>query len=215
MNRSEAEQAVWARWSEAINQDGCAMRIEPSLTEEYVWGWVVYVGPERRAELKRSWLYEKYACDHSGRSTPVGTKGLEFALKALGVIQPGDFAGLSRAQQDELWERLHRFTRLPAPVRAWDDPHDQEVITVREIAAGRQFVTRVIRDGAPDWGGIGGWQFLGEEEPTETSIAAIDKTTLLASDPTLAAITDLPVGYRAYRSVVGGCWTRVKLSRPT
>jgi hypothetical protein len=133
---------------------------------------------------------------------------LEFALRALGLVPPGDLAGLSPAERNERWDRLHRFTRLPAPVRPWDDPHDTVVLTLREIVSGQQHVTLVIRDGAPDSGGIGGWQFLGSDGLVEDSITIISKTALLTLDPTLAEIIDLPVGFRARRFAVGESWVR-------
>jgi hypothetical protein len=60
MTREDGERRVWDWWSRATQAGtSCEMRIEPSLTEEYEWGWVVAIGPARRAELRRPYLYER------------------------------------------------------------------------------------------------------------------------------------------------------------
>lgn len=184
------------------------MRVEPALTEEYTWCWVVYLGPERRSEMKRPCLFDRYACDRAGDSVPVDTKGLDRALQLLRVIQDVDWAGLSNAEQAARSASLHQFTRIPPPVRAWDDPHDTVVVTIREVVSGQSLILFVRRDPALDWGGIGGWQFFDARGPTEESLAIITKTELLALDPTMAEISNLPIGWQAHRPAPGESWFR-------
>jgi hypothetical protein len=92
------------------------------------------------------------------------------------------------------------------PERSWDDPVDIAVTTVPEIVSGQRPVLVVIRD-AGIGGGLGGWQFLDGENSIQPPVA-IAKSDLLALDPTLKEVTDLPVGWLASRSAPDQPWVR-------
>lgn len=112
MTREEAEDQVWREWGEISASPtglGCPVRVGPSLTEGYVWGWVVTLVPVRREECRRPCIFDKYAvAPGKGMSYPVGTKGLEHTLRCLGVISDHDFRGLLPDERQALWDRQMR-----------------------------------------------------------------------------------------------------------
>src|SRR4051794_31778870 len=83
----------------------------------------------------------------------------------------------------------------PAPARAWDDPLDIAVTTVAEVANGERPVLIVVRD-AGVGGGLGGWQMYDGQDLFGRSPVCVAKPELMALDPTLAEVTDLPVGWQ-------------------
>jgi hypothetical protein len=104
------------------------------------------------------------------------------------------------------------FGISPAAPRhaAWDDPVDIAALTLPAIAAGQQPVLVVSHDlGLGD--GLGGWVFLGGEGTAGEQPTAIAKVELLKLDPTLAEVTDLPVGWQATREAPGKPWRRERL----
>jgi uncharacterized protein (TIGR02996 family) len=88
VTRVEAERRVWELWgSVAQRRMGCEMLVEPELSKEYVFGWVVFLAPVRREDYPPSDPftyndpYGRFAIERcEGISTPVGTKGLWEAL---------------------------------------------------------------------------------------------------------------------------------------
>jgi hypothetical protein len=110
MTREEAEQLVWADWGDIAQEDmGCELRIEPTLTEEYEWGWVIYLAAVRPEECRHQYPYDRYACERrEGKSIPVGTKGLEDALVCLGLAE---WEGLSETEFKAMWSRLLKRCR--------------------------------------------------------------------------------------------------------
>jgi hypothetical protein len=110
MTGEDAEHQVWERWREVAEHCmGCAMRVEPSLTEEYEWGWVVYLAPVWREECRRNYPYDRYACERQeGRSTPVGTKGVKEAIVRLGVVTEADWRERPASEVAAMWNRLMR-----------------------------------------------------------------------------------------------------------
>jgi hypothetical protein len=92
MIREEAEDAVWREWGEVSASEfglGCAVRIDTSRTEEHEWGWVVTFVPVRREECRRHSILRCYAiASETGRSYPVGSKGLDHTLRQMGVLPP-------------------------------------------------------------------------------------------------------------------------------
>lgn len=88
MTRRDAERLVEREWGEvAASPHGldCAVRVEPSMTEEHGWGWVVYLVPVRWDDCRTPCKVDRYAVSRSGRTYPVGSKGLGHALNRLGV----------------------------------------------------------------------------------------------------------------------------------
>lgn len=64
------------------------------------------------------------------------------------------------------------------------------------------FVSHDAEDGA--------WQFHADEEPVESEASIISLEEILALDATLAALADLPAGWRAWRSSKDDPWHREK-----
>jgi len=91
----------------------------------------------------------------------------------------------------------------PAAAPDWFDPLNIAVTTTSEVLEGTLPVLVVIRDPGP-----GGWQFLDGESTEGREPVAISKMDLLKLDPTLAEVTDLPIGWSAERDRVGGTWRR-------
>jgi hypothetical protein len=90
----------------------------------------------------------------------------------------------------------------------WANRLDPIVTTVTEIAAGKRPVLLVLHDE-----GHGGWQFYDGLDVTDRSPTFIPKDVILATDTTLAAVTDLPVGWKARRAAVGEQWFREPYSQ--
>ncbi len=77
------------------------------MTEEYEWGWVVFLGPVRREELRRQYPYDRFACEQrTGQSVPVGTKGLEQALLLLNIVSESDCCDGTPNEIGAIWTRL-------------------------------------------------------------------------------------------------------------
>ena len=53
-----------------------------------------------------------------------------------------------------------------------------------------------------------GWQFLGSDTPTEADAMIVGLAEMLAIDPSLDALADLPVGWHAWREHAEDIWTR-------
>ncbi|HJZ93689.1 MAG TPA: hypothetical protein VKE40_22630 [Gemmataceae bacterium] len=81
---------------------------------------------------------------------------------------------------------------------------------MEDVAFGRHPVLVVIRDEGVG-GGLGGWQFYDGNDVSSRPPVAIAKPDPLKIDPSLAEITDLPVGWRATRSGKGQPWIRERL----
>jgi hypothetical protein len=108
MTREEAEKRVWDKWSYAEQHNmRCELQIEPTLTEEYEWGWVIFLAPVRREECTHRYPFRRFACERQGgRSAPVGTKGLQWSLQYLGLVTESDLHGRSQPEVKEIWKRF-------------------------------------------------------------------------------------------------------------
>src|SRR5262249_10286630 len=90
---------------------------------------------------------------------------------------------------------------------AWDDPVDIAALAVPEVASGQKPALLVAHDlGLGE--GLGGWLFLDGDDTAGREPTGIAKVDLLKMDPTLAEVTDLPVGWQARREGPGKPWTR-------
>lgn len=76
------------------------------------------------------------------------------------------------------------------------------VITTARVLAGSPIV--MVSHDAND----GGWQFLcgTTNDPADGRIVHLEE--IVAMDPTVAEVADLPLGWVAFRASVGGEWTR-------
>lgn len=110
MTQAEAENRVWEFWGHTAQHNmGCTMQVEPTLTEEYEWGFVVFLAPVRREDCHHSYPYRRYAIErYEGHSSPVGTKGLEEALVYLKVVTEADWQGRTQAEVKAMWNRQTR-----------------------------------------------------------------------------------------------------------
>lgn len=89
----------------------------------------------------------------------------------------------------------------------WDDPLDPIGITSEAVAKRRQPVLRVVHEK-----GHGGWQFYDDIEPLKGPVV-LSKPEILKLDPSLSAVTDLPVGWEAIRKDARSPWVRSKTTR--
>jgi hypothetical protein len=97
----------------------------------------------------------------------------------------------------------------PTPPKhaAWDSPIDIAALTLPEVVAGQKPVLLVIHDlGVGE--GLGGWLFLDGLDMAGRKPTGIAKVDLLKMDPTLAEVTDLPIGWHASRESPGKPWKR-------
>jgi hypothetical protein len=86
---------------------GCEMQVEPALTEEYEWGWLVFLRAVRPEECRLEYPYRRYAIGgREGWSVPVGTKGLNEALLYLRVVTDADLRNRTQAEIEAMWNRL-------------------------------------------------------------------------------------------------------------
>lgn len=88
----------------------------------------------------------------------------------------------------------------------WSSTLDPAVITTEAVAQRRQPVTRIVHED-----GHGGWQFYDDIEPLRGPVV-LSKSDMLALDPSIASVTDLPVGWEATREAVSEPWVRAKLT---
>jgi hypothetical protein len=81
----EAKQQLQRLWTPTVQAVmGCEMQIEDTLTEEHPWGWVFYFVPRHSDQCQQPYKRRAYAFHReSGDSIPVGTKGIEDALRHL------------------------------------------------------------------------------------------------------------------------------------
>jgi hypothetical protein len=116
MTREDAESRVWSMWRHASDLGlGCETRVDPARTEEYEWGWVVFLSPVRPMVCRRLYPYDRYAIERrAGDSFPVGTKGLEYTLVQLGVVTEADWRGRSQDEVRAMWDRLTKRCSGPA-----------------------------------------------------------------------------------------------------
>jgi len=82
-----------------------------------------------------------------------------------------------------------------------DDPH-RSVITQRHIAA-REAPILLVSHERDD----SGWQFL-DGSPSPTALAVAHMHHLIELDPSLNELSDLPVGWQAWRSAPNAPWQR-------
>lgn len=92
--------------------------------------------------------------------------------------------------------------------QAWpfDQPPNYAAITLRQVVREGAPVLLVAHDEDDH-----GWQFLdGSAEPKKEDAVLCCIEHIVAADPTLLEIADLPVGWRAWRTSIGRAWTRRK-----
>jgi hypothetical protein len=85
MNVDEAIAVVMRQWGHSAERRlGGKVCADESLTEEFHRGWVVHLVPTDIAAKSTTTKLARYAVDRlSGQSTPVGTKGIQEAVRDL------------------------------------------------------------------------------------------------------------------------------------
>jgi hypothetical protein len=88
MTREDAERLVSEEWrgvSQSPHGLNCTVRVAPSMTEEYGWGFVVCLCPVNPGDCPKPCKVDRYAITRAAKTYPVGSKGLGHALNRLGV----------------------------------------------------------------------------------------------------------------------------------
>ena len=88
---------------------------------------------------------------------------------------------------------------------AFDEPRNVATLTVRQILHGGRPILLVAH--AED---DGTWQFLtgGDFSVEDAMLVGLDE--IVAHDPTVSEIADLPLGWVAHRERIGGPWRRLR-----
>ena len=87
----------------------------------------------------------------------------------------------------------------------FEDPRNTVALSLARVTPGGGPVLLVVRD-ADD----GGFQFLDGGDCTNEQARVVGLGRMVDADPTLRDLADLPPGWRAWRTGVGGRWTRVR-----
>jgi hypothetical protein len=87
-------------------------------------------------------------------------------------------------------------------VTTFDEIPQLGILTTAAVLAGAAIL--MVSHDADD----GGWQFLcgTTNDPADGRIVHLEE--IVARDPSVTEVADLPLGWVAFRSVVGGNWTR-------
>lgn len=90
------------------------------------------------------------------------------------------------------------------------DPPNLAVIATRGIVEGTRWIAHVSYD-AED----GAWQFHDDTpgQPREDDARVVSLRSMLARDPTLTDLADLPRGWRAWRAAPGAPWQRAGMEQ--
>lgn len=79
--------------------------------------------------------------------------------------------------------------------------YNQYIITTKFVVNEGSLITRVIHDDDGDW------QFLGtEQELCDSDAIVLSLSEILAHDPTLDTIINLPIGKQAFRLALNAPW---------
>jgi hypothetical protein len=89
----------------------------------------------------------------------------------------------------------------------WDNPLYPVAIATEAVTTKRQPILRVVHEE-----GHGGWQFYDDAEPLRRPLV-VPKEELLALDPTVASVKDLPVGWEATRESPSSEWHRSRIAQ--
>ena len=85
----------------------------------------------------------------------------------------------------------------------FDQPPDAAAITLHSIVFRGAPILHVSHD-CDDHG----WQFLGAEDADPADACIVGMSTILAMDPSVAEVADLPPGWHAWRSSTSSPWSR-------
>ncbi len=85
------------------------------------------------------------------------------------------------------------------------DPPNVAVITTKSIVSREDWIANVFHDEDD-----GGWQFLGTAELSTDDAAVVSLENIVDLDPSVEKLTDLPLGWQAWRDTSDGIWHRQK-----
>jgi len=87
----------------------------------------------------------------------------------------------------------------------FDDPTNLAVFSIRQIVFSRQPILHVTHDSND-----GSWQFLGADTPSESDAVIVGLEEIVKLDPSIKDLSDLQVGWEAWRSNKGEKWKRIQ-----
>jgi hypothetical protein len=92
----------------------------------------------------------------------------------------------------------------------FDEPQNLAVISNRKVIFGGEWIALVAHDEDG-----GGWQFLSHETSPlkEGDAVIVSLREILRLDPSIAALADLPLGWRAWRRSKDSPWQRSKTAQ--
>jgi len=85
------------------------------------------------------------------------------------------------------------------------EPENVAVITLQQIVNDGHPILHVTHDSDD-----GGWQFLGWDNAREEDVKVVALRTIVRLDPSVQELTDLPLGWHAWRRAVDQPWQRGK-----
>jgi hypothetical protein len=89
------------------------------------------------------------------------------------------------------------------------DPPNVAVITLRSILEGGQPILLVCHDESD-----GGWQFLSGGDCETADAMVVGLAEMFRYDPTIGELSDLPLGWQAWRAEADGVWMRAPKPEP-
>jgi len=92
----------------------------------------------------------------------------------------------------------------------FDEPQNLAVISNRKVIFGGEWIALVSHDEDD-----GGWQFLSHETSPlkEGDAVFVSLRKILRLDPSIAALADLPLGWRAWRGSKDSPWQRARIAQ--
>jgi hypothetical protein len=90
------------------------------------------------------------------------------------------------------------------------DPRNLAVITLRQILDRERPILYVSHEADDE-----GWQFLTGEAVTPDEARVVGLGTIAKLDPSVFALADLPLGWKAWRLTVNDPWQRSPVENPT
>jgi hypothetical protein len=88
----------------------------------------------------------------------------------------------------------------------FQEPPNVAVITSRKIVNGKAWIAHVFHDA---WDGE--WQFHDDEPLNEDHAALVSLREIVQLDPSVSELSDLPLGWRAWRDSHVSPWRRAKV----
>lgn len=96
---------------------------------------------------------------------------------------------------------------MPSDPWPFDQPKNCATLTTRSVISGAEPITYVSHDKDDH-----GWQFIGPSGAAMKEAMVVGLSEIVAIDPTVLKVADLPPGWIAERDHPGGTWTRAKHS---